>query len=156
VGLRERLRSARAAVADVLPRRGPDPLGEGVWRRAHDRFRRAVDRYHQVMEGVPDGPVRDALEAVGAGLAADLDAVRARCVLAQSAAPSAGLDVPGGAWRDEHRTLSRAATLVAQAAESAAMARVAVRAGDTDQALRRADAARRAAGQVRALCRPSP
>ena len=29
-------------------------LGKGLWRRAHDRFHRGLDRYHQVLEGVED------------------------------------------------------------------------------------------------------
>jgi len=98
-------------------------LGTGVWRRAHDRFRRAVDRFHQVIEGVPDGDLRNALELLGARLAACLDAVRAACERAQAEHPSAGLDIPGPA-RDLHAHLSRAATLAAQAAQAAMHARL--------------------------------
>ena len=36
-------------------------LGKGVWRRDHDRFRRGLDRFHQMLEG---------LEAAGAAGAA--------------------------------------------------------------------------------------
>lgn len=106
-------------------RRPPDPLGEGVWRRAHDRFGRAVDRYHQMLAGVPDGDPRAALERSGAVLAGALDDVRALCEQAQATAPSTGLDVPGGQWSVVHRRVSQAANLVAQAAEAAALVRVA-------------------------------
>lgn len=133
-------------------RRRPDPLGDGVWRRAHDRFRRAVDRYHQVIEPLPDGAVRDRLELVGADLAAQLDAVHRLCVAAQERAPSAALEVPGGPdglAPELHRRISRAATLAAQAAESAAMARVALRTGAEPDAGRRAAGAERAAAAAR-------
>ena len=40
------------------PMIGPGPLGNGVWRRVHDRFARAVRRYRAVIEVVPSRPVR--------------------------------------------------------------------------------------------------
>lgn len=129
-------------------RRPPDPLGEGVWRRAHDRGRRAVDRFHQVIEPVGDGEVRDGLELVGTDLAAMLDRVRGLCRQAQVDAPSAGPEVPrgpDGRHPELHRGLSRWAGAVAQASEAAVMARVAERAGDRGTALERVEAARRAA-----------
>ena len=132
------------------PRRG-DPLGDGVWRRAHDRFRRAVDRYHQVIEPVPDGPVRDRLEEVASDLASQLDVVRELCRRAQSEAPSASFEVPGGGRPDLHRRLSRSGNLAAQAAESAAMARIAQRAGREEEAVEHAAAAGRAVDSVRTL-----
>ncbi len=133
-------------------RRPPDPLGEGVWRRAHDRGRRAVDRFHQVIEPVGDGEVRDGLELVGTDLAAMLDRVRALCLQAQQDAPSAGLEIPrgpGGTHPELHRGLSRWAGAVAQASEAAAMARVAERSGERGTALLRVEAARRAAEVAR-------
>ena len=138
-------------------RRRPDTLGDGVWRRAHDRFRRAVDRFHQMLEPVPAGPLRDRLELVGAGLAADLDVVRVRCERAQAEAPSASLDVPGGpdgTAPEVHRTLTRAGTLAAQAAEAVAMTRVSLRSGRPEDAAGRVAAAERAAAQVRQLLVP--
>ncbi|TNM69349.1 hypothetical protein FHN55_03240 [Streptomyces sp. NP160] len=147
----------RRRLRDVLARRSPDDLelGEGgVWRRLHDRFRRAVDRYHQLLEGVPGGPLRDALELCGARLAVCLDEVRAACAAEQAAAPSAGLEVPGGAAGEHHARLSRAATLAAQAAEAVTMARVRAR---TDPSVLSdptgAAAADRAVAQVEALVR---
>ncbi len=129
-------------------RRRPDPLGDGVWRRAHDRSRRAVDRFHQVIEPVPDGPVRDGLEQVGTDLAAMLDRVRALCVQAQVDAPSAALEIPRGPdghHPELHRAVSRWAGAAAQASEAAAMARVAEGAGERTTALARVESARHAA-----------
>ena len=126
-------------------RRPPDPLGEGVWRRAHDRGRRAVDRFHQVIEPVGDGEVRDGLELVGTDLAAMLDRVRALCLQAQQDAPSAGLADPARPGRHPPRAAPRAVALgrsaAAQASEAAAMARVAERSGERGTALLRVEAA---------------
>lgn len=150
-------RRGRAGLLDrlqarLLPARNNSPLGEGVWRRAHDRCRRAVDRYHQMLEGVPPGTVHDSLADTGSRLADLLDDVRARCEQAQRDAPSATFDVPAGPrgrHPDLHRCLSRAAGLCAQASEAAAMARVAVVAGHGDVASSRAEAAARAAERAR-------
>lgn len=118
----------RRRLRDVLAGRSLDDLelGTGVWRRAHDRFRRAVDRYHQVIEPVPDGPARDRLEVAGTALAACLDGVRERCAAAQQRWPSDRLEIPG-AGTGEHGRISKGATVAAQAAEAATMVRVAVR-----------------------------
>lgn len=127
-------------------RRRPDPLGEGVWRRAHDRSRRAVDRFHQVVEPVPAGPVRDGLDEVATGLVVALDRVRELCVRAQAEAPSAGLEVPrgpDGAHPELHRAVSRFAAVAAQASMAATSAAVAEDAGDRDEALRQVATARR-------------
>lgn len=140
-----------------LPRpwaRRPDPLGAGVWRRAFERCRRAVDRYHQMLEAVPAGDVADRLDATGGQLAALLDTVRERCAQAQAEAPSATYDIPAGPQGrhpDLHRRLSTAATACAQAAEAAAMARVSVAAGDAPTGRARAAAAQRAADLATAL-----
>jgi len=153
--------SVRRRLRDVLAGRSVDDveLGTGVWRRAHDRFRRAVDRYHQVIEPVARATVgeaagaRDRLELAGGRLAASLDAVRAACADAQQRWPSTGLQVPG-AGADAHRRLSRAATLAAQAAEAATMVRVAARtphlAGAPDTVGARCDAVERAITLVEA------
>jgi hypothetical protein len=129
-------------------RRQPDPLGEGVWRRAHDRSRRAVDRFHQVVEPVPAGPVREGLDEVAADLVAALDRVRTLCVQAQAAAPSGGLEVPAGpdgGHPELHRAVSRWAGLAAQASWSATSAAVAEAAGDRVTAMAQVESARRAA-----------
>ncbi len=146
----------RRRLRDVLARRSPDDLelGSGIWRRAHDRFRRAVDRFHQVLEGVPAGALHDALEICGARLAACLDLVRADCAAEQAASPSSGLEVPGGDAGRHHSRLSRSATLAAQAAEAATMARVRARADAGVLAdAGAAAAAERAVAQVEALVR---
>ncbi len=104
-----------------------DPLGDGVWRRAHDRFVRAVDRVHMALDGVPAGPVHDDLAGVAARLAMLVEDVYGVCVAAQTAAPSAASEVPGGhdgRYLDAHRALSRSATLTAEAAQATTMARV--------------------------------
>jgi hypothetical protein len=132
-------------------RRRPDPLGTGVWRRAHARFRRAVDRYHQLLERVPPGAVHDRLHMTGARLAVSVDEVRSLCVAAQALAPSDGDDVPGGqggALLDAHRALGRGATLAAQASETVMLAVVALRGQQFEEASRLAEAAARAVDQA--------
>ncbi|GAB7191837.1 hypothetical protein NUM3379_25450 [Kineococcus sp. NUM-3379] len=106
-------------------RRPPDPLGEGVWARAAHTVDRSVRRYEQVVDGCPAGPTRAALEEFLPRV--DLVARRARAlgVQAQAQAPSVELTVPGGELGELHRRLTRTATACAQAAEAAAMARVA-------------------------------
>lgn len=154
----ERLLPGRARRRDE--RRLAAALGDGVWRRAHDRVRRSVDRYHQVLEGVvADGaPCADdvlpALGRTGADLVDVLDEVAALCVAAQRASPSTGLDVPrvpapAGLPGELHRRLSRAGTAVATAAEAATMARVSLRGDEAAVAVERAEAAARAAALAR-------
>ncbi|WP_299039540.1 hypothetical protein [uncultured Pseudokineococcus sp.] len=136
-------------------------LGEGVWRRAHDRVHRSVDRYHQVLDGVVADAAPGAAESVlpplqrtAEELVRVLDDVRALCLRAQRAAPSAGLDVPrppvSADLPDElHRRLSKVGTAVATAAEAATMARVSARAGQLEVGVERTAAAQRAAAAAR-------
>lgn len=98
-------------------------LGTGVWRRAHDRFRRGLDRYHQILEGVADDDVYNQLALLANDLGPLLDRVRAVCVTAQASSPSEGMDIPG-ALTPVHRALSRAGNALATTAEAAAMARL--------------------------------
>jgi uncharacterized membrane protein len=124
-----------------------------VWFRVHDRFARAVRRYHAVIEAVP-APARNDLAEVGAELDQVLDLVHDVCLRAQAAAPSEGPDVPvgpGDVYLDVHRRLARAATLCARASESAMMARGAVRLHDADGVRDHIDAARRTLKQVREM-----
>jgi hypothetical protein len=107
-----------------------------------------VDRNPQVIEPVPAGGDRARLVLAGAELAALLDVVHDRCVEAQRAAPSAGLEVPGEA-ASTHRAVSRAGNLAAQAAQAATMARIALRDGRADEAAAHAEAVARAVGQAR-------
>lgn len=100
-------------------------LGKGLWRRAHDRFQRGLDRFHQVLEGVEDDQLYGELVDIANELAALLQRVRAVCMEAQRRAPSEGLDIPAG-LADVHRSLSKAGNSLATTAEAAAMLRLAV------------------------------
>ncbi|GAA4047183.1 hypothetical protein GCM10023063_38080 [Arthrobacter methylotrophus] len=100
-------------------------LGKGLWRRAHDRFHRGLDRYHQVLEGVEDEQLYVELVAIANELADLSSRVRAICVEAQLRAPSDGLDIPGP-LAGVHRALSKAGNSLATTAEAAAMLRLAV------------------------------
>ena len=108
-------------------RRDDAELGKGVWRRAHDRFQRGLDRFHQMLEGVEDTGLYDQLVPVANALADLLPRVRAVCVAAQTVAPSSGMDIPASrdAYLNEfHRSLSRAGNALATAAEAVAMVRL--------------------------------
>lgn len=100
-------------------------LGKGLWRRAHDRFHRGLDRYHQVLEGVEDDQLYAELVEIANALGALSERVRTVCVEAQRLSPSDGLDVPG-ALAGVHRALSKAGNSLATTAEAAAMLRLAV------------------------------
>lgn len=107
-------------------RRDDRQLGRGVWRRAHDRFRRGLDRYHQVLESVSDAQLRPAAVEVANELAALLPTVREICMTAHQRGPSQTQDIPAsenGYLADVHRQLSRAGNAMAQAAEALTMAR---------------------------------
>ena len=136
------------------PRVGSGPLGNGVWRRVHGRFARAVRRYRTVIEVIPSRTVRLELEDVAVELEEVLHLGYEACERAQASAPSEGTDVPigpGDIYFDVHRRLARAATLCARASESAMMARVSIRTKDPDGVRDHVDAARRTAKQVREL-----
>jgi hypothetical protein len=136
------------------PMIGPGPLGNGVWRRVHDRFARSVRRYRAVIDVVPSRSVRIELLEIADEFDQALEIVRNACEQAQAVAPSEGADVPigpGDIYLDIHRRLARAATLCARACESAMMARVAVRMKDAEGVQDHVDAARRTAKQVREL-----
>jgi hypothetical protein len=136
------------------PKVGPGPLGNGVWRRVHDRFARAVRRYRSVIEVIPSRPARTELTEIADELDLVQELVQEACERAQAAAPSAGEDVPvgpGDIYYDVHRRLARAATLCARASESAMMARVAIRTKDDEGVRDHIDGARRTVKQVREL-----
>lgn len=109
----------------LASRRDDAELGKGLWRRAHDRFRRGLDRYHQVLEGVDDDVLYNELAVIANALAVLLPRVRAVCVEAHRRAPSDEMDVPGELV-GVHRALSRAGNALATTAEAAAMLRLAV------------------------------
>ena len=104
-------------------RKDDTQLGKGVWRRAHDRFTRGLDRYHQMLEGVEDDAVYNELVTVANGLAELLPRVREVCVTAQRRLPSDGQDIPGSLIA-VHRALSRSGNSLAATAEAAAMSRL--------------------------------
>lgn len=119
-------------------RRLDKDLGKGLWRQAHDRYVRGLDRYHQVIEGVEDDAVYNQLVLIGDELSERLTVVYELCRKAHSQHPGEGMHVPGAA-RPLHSALSRAANHLATAAEAAAM----VRLGNAE-----ATAVRRRADQV--------
>lgn len=107
-----------------------DELGHELWRRAHDWFRRSLDRYWQVVndaEGSVPREEHNGLVNAGNVLTDVADRVRRLCVRAQQLYPGSGMDVPSGA-QDVHRVLSRAANHLATVAQAAAMFRL----GQTD------------------------
>lgn len=110
----------------LATRRDQKELGQGVWRRAHDRFRRGLDRFHQVLEQIQDQDLLAEVVPVANNLADLLPRVRQVCVITQGFAPDQTQEIPhsdGGWLHDLHRELSRAGNDLAQAAEALAMAR---------------------------------
>lgn len=115
-------------------------LGKGVWRRAHDRFRRGLDRFHQMLEGLAEAEPAagqraqaaenyEAMVVLADGLADLLPFIRAIAAQAQKIAPSDGMEIPlgtGGYLNDVHRELSRAGNSLAAAAEALALVRLGV------------------------------
>ncbi|MGO3152412.1 MAG: hypothetical protein ACTIJJ_07315 [Galactobacter sp.] len=99
-------------------------LGQALWRQDHDRFRRAVDRFHQVLEGTEDDGLYAVLLPQADRLGELVPRVRTVCVEAHRRFPVTGDDIPG-TLEPTHRALSRAANEAAAAAQAAAMARYA-------------------------------
>jgi hypothetical protein len=110
----------------VQGRRDSADMGQGVWRRAHDRFRRGLDRFHQVLERVDDETSLESLIPSANRLADLLPEVRAVAAGAHRLAPSESTDVPAspdGHYADLHRALSKAGNSLALCAEALAMMR---------------------------------
>lgn len=105
-------------------RRDDRELGKGIWRRLHDRYRRGLDRYHQVLEGVQDEDLYAELLAIADDLSRQLPEVRRCCMAAQREAPTDGMQIPGERLGRMHRYLSKAGNSLAAAAEAAAMVRL--------------------------------
>ena len=114
-------------IKDFLQSRRDDAeLGKGLWRRAHDRFVRGLDRFHQILERVPSGPTLEELVPLANDLADLLPRVRSIASEAQRLAPSASNDIPAspsGVYSDLHRALSKAGNSLALCAEALAMTR---------------------------------
>jgi hypothetical protein len=138
-------------------RRDDAELGQGVWRRAHDRFQRGLDRFHQMLEGVEDAGMYDRLVPVANALADLLPHVRTVCTDAQSLAPSSSTDIPAseGAYLNEvHRALSRAGNALATAAEAVAMLRLG--SGSLESVERRALTVHEHVAEAKRLLHPKP
>ena len=107
-------------------RRDDAELGRGLWRRAHDRFIRGVDRFHQVLERLAHTDMVELVVPAANSLSDLIPRVRAIAMEAQRLAPSEGTDVPSsptGVYSEVHRALSKAGNSAALCAEALAMAR---------------------------------
>ncbi|NAZ17809.1 hypothetical protein GT020_17340 [Glutamicibacter soli] len=114
-----RLRAQRAANRE---------LGEGVWRRAHDRFTRSLDRIFQVLEGINDVEVYNQLVKPANEMADLLPVVRQLCTDAQRITPSEDEVIPQ-ATASVHRSLTKSANDLATTAQVIAMMRMQAEAG---------------------------
>lgn len=116
-------------IKDFLQSRRDDAeLGQGLWRRTHDRFVRGLDRFHQILERVPVGPTLEEIVPLANELADLLPRVRTVAAEAHRLAPSDSQDIPAsptGVYSDLHRALSRAGNALALTAEALAMTRCA-------------------------------
>ncbi|WP_022871954.1 hypothetical protein [Nesterenkonia alba] len=104
-------------------RRKEKDLGTGLWRQAHDRYERGLDRYHQILEGVAENDIHNQLVAIGDQLAEQLPTVYDLCKAAHQRFPAEGMNIPGAA-RELHSCLTRAANHLATTAEAEAMVRL--------------------------------
>ncbi len=95
-------------------------MGRGLWRRAHDSFVRALDRFHQVLERFPD-EAQNELVPVANGLAELLPVVRRICIRGHQAAPWEGMEIPLR-FAPVHRELTRAGAALATAAQALVLA----------------------------------
>lgn len=114
-----RLRAQRAANRE---------LGEGVWRRAHDRFTRSLDRIFQVLEGINDVEIYNRLVAPANEMAELLPVVRQLCTDAQRITPSDDESIPQST-AGVHRSLTKSANDLATTAQVIAMMRMQAEAG---------------------------
>lgn len=117
-------------------RRLEKDLGTGLWRQAHDRYVRGLDRFHQILEGVEQDEVYNQLVLIGDQLSDELARVYELCRRAHAEHPATGMQVPGSA-RTLHSALTRAANHLATTAEAEAMVRL--HHGELDAVRHRAD-----------------
>lgn len=99
-------------------------LGHLLWRQAHDRFARSLDRYWQIVDpqnssAIPQEELNGLINA-GNVLTDTLMTVQEICAVCRARFGEHDLDVPNGA-NDIHRYLSRAANDLAATAQAAAM-----------------------------------
>ena len=114
-----RLRAQRAAQRE---------LGEGVWRRANDRFTRSLDRVFQVVEGIKDDGVYNQLLPAANDMADLQETVRQICARAHEMTPSTDEIIPP-ATSQVHRALTKSANDLATTAQVMAMMRMQAEAG---------------------------
>lgn len=99
-------------------------LGHLLWRQAHDRFARSLDRYWQIVDPQRSSTVSkeelNGLINAGNILTDTLGTVQQICAVSRARFGEHDLDVPYGA-NDIHRYLSRAANDLAATAQAAAM-----------------------------------
>lgn len=119
MGIFSRLRDQRAANRD---------LGQGVWRRAHDRFTRSLDRVFQVIERIEDTELHNELVTRANQMADLLPQVRQLCIDAQALTPSDDEHIPQ-ATAKVHRALTKSANDLATTAQVIAMMRMQGEAG---------------------------
>ena len=99
-------------------------LGNLLWRQAHDRFARSLDRYWQIVDPQRSTAIAqeelNGLVHAGNVLADAMATVQRICIESRERYGEHDLDVPAGA-NDIHRLLSRAANDLAATAQAAAM-----------------------------------
>lgn len=120
MGFFSRLREQRATNRD---------LGQGVWRRAHDRFVRSLDRVFQVLEGIEDTDLYNAVVVRANELADLLPQVRQLCIDAQKLTPSDDEHIPQ-TTSQVHRALTKSANDLATTAQVIAMLRTQTKGSD--------------------------
>lgn len=120
MGFFSRLRDQRAISRD---------LGQGVWRRAHDRFVRSLDRVFQVLEGIEDNDLYNEVVVRANELADLLPQVRQLCIDAQKLTPSDDEHIPQ-ATSQVHRALTKSANDLATTAQVIAMMRMQTKDGE--------------------------
>lgn len=103
-------------------------LGQGVWRRAHDRFNRSLDRVFQVLEGIADDQLHNRLMAYANDLADLMPRVQQICAEAQKLTPSSEEFIPELTF-NVHRALTKAANDLATTAQVFAITRMQAEAG---------------------------
>ena len=85
-------------------------LGKGLWRRAHDRFTRGLDRYHQVLEGVEDDALYAELLEIANELSGALRAGPAGLRGGPAACTQRGTRHSRGPWPESTAPCPRPAT----------------------------------------------
>ena len=99
-------------------------LGNLLWRQAHDRFARSLDRYWQIVDPQRSTAIAqeelNGLVHAGNALTDAMATVQRICIESRERYGEHDLDVPAGA-NDIHRLLSRAANDLAATAQAAAM-----------------------------------